>query len=390
MAGSRDGAGSPHDPTPDLPTPAFGWSRERFSESRPATCSPPAADDGTHPGGCRRNRLPLPVAAALLGHPRPQGMNAKIFLSCGQKDEEKELANRIAKRIEALRAPGQTGPDAGFHCYVAVADQSLEGLRENIFHQLETSEYFVFLDFKRDPLGNSGECRGSLFTNQELAVASFLSKPAILFQEEGVRKLDGMLASFQSNLITFRDRRGLEDLITGAVEEKLRSGEWSTTWKDQLVIEVPTARFSGTAEALPGSKPGLVHYYHLGVRNLHHTKVALNCCVLLESIQPRDWDGIVAPFDPVELKWAGTPVTLPNVIVPATTMRLFDCFKIRHDAPATVEFQTLTDSMEFSPVIRQPGIYDITYCVSSSNMQLARRTVRIQHTGEAHGAKVIE
>jgi hypothetical protein len=316
-------------------------------------------------------------------------MNAKIFLSCGQKDDEKELANRIAKRLESLRAPGQAGPDTGFHCYVAVADQSLEGLRENIFRQLETSEYFIFLDFKRDPLGTSGECRGSLFTNQELAVASFLSKPAILFQEAGVRKLDGMLASFQSNLLTFHDRGRLEDLIAGVVEEKLRSGEWSTGWKDQLVIEVPTARFSGTAEALPGSRPGLTEFYHLGVRNLHNAKVALHCCVLLESIQPRDWDGIVAPFDPVELKWAGAPPTLPSVIVPASAMRLFDCFKIRHDAPATIEFQTLTDSTEFSPVIRQPGIYDITYCVSSSNMQLARRTVRIQHTGQHRGVTVI-
>ena len=44
-----------------------------------------------------------------------------------------------------------------------------------------------------------------------------------------------------------------------ALEEKLRTGEWSTTWKDQLTIDVPAARFSGTAEALPGTL-GLTSY----------------------------------------------------------------------------------------------------------------------------------
>jgi hypothetical protein len=316
-------------------------------------------------------------------------MNAKIFLSCGQKHEEQELANRIAKRLETLRAPGKSGPDAGFHCYVAVADQSLDGLRENIFHQLETSEYFVFLDFKRDPLGDSGEFRGSLFTNQELAVASYLSKPAILFQEAGVRQLDGMLSVFHANLTIFDDRRRLEDQVAAAVLEKLQSGEWSTNWSDELVIEVPTIRFSKSGEARPGSPPGLIEYYHLGVRNQHNAKVALNCCVLLESIVARDGSAAVRPFDPVELKWAGAPLTLPNVIIPASAMRRFDCFKIRHDAPDRIEFYTLTDATEFSPVITHPGIYDITYCVSSSNMDLARRTVTIQHNGEVQGIKVL-
>lgn len=315
-------------------------------------------------------------------------MNAKIFLSCGQKDEEKELANRIAKRLETLRSPGHTGPDAGFHCYVAVADQSLDGLRENIFHQLETSEYFVFLDFRRDALGDSGEYRGSLFTNQELAVASYLSKPAILFQEAGVRPLDGMLSVFHANLTIFSDRRRLEDQVAAAVAEKLQAGEWSTNWNDELVIEVPTIRFSKSGEARPGNAPGLIEYYHLGVRNHHNAKVALNCCVLLESIQARDGSPRHA-FDPVELKWAGAPLTLPNVIIPASAMRRFDCFKIRHDAPDRIEFYTLTDATEFSPVIAHPGIYDITYCISSSNMDLVRRTVTIQHTGEARGIKVI-
>jgi hypothetical protein len=133
----------------------------------------------------------------------------------------------------------------------------------------------------------------------------------------------------------------------------------------------------------------LIEYYHLGVRNEHNSKVALNCCVLLENIKACDGSAPVRPFDPVELKWAGAPLTLPNVIVPAAALRRFDSFKIRHDTPAAIEFYTLTDATEFSPVITAPGIYDITYCVSSSNMPLARRTVRIQHTGEAKGIKIL-
>jgi hypothetical protein len=107
-------------------------------------------------------------------------MKAKVFLSCGQSkgSDEPVVTERIAQKICAL----------GFECYVAVAEQSLRGLRENIFAQLESSDYLVFIDFKREELKVNGGlpiCRGSLFSHQELAIASFLEIPVLPLQEKG-------------------------------------------------------------------------------------------------------------------------------------------------------------------------------------------------------------
>jgi hypothetical protein len=88
---------------------------------------------------------------------------ARVFISCGQtKDsDELETAHKIRERLKEL----------GFDPYIAVEEQTLRGLKENIFPQLQDSEYFVFVDFKREKLvprheGKTGpKHRGSLFSH---------------------------------------------------------------------------------------------------------------------------------------------------------------------------------------------------------------------------------
>jgi predicted aminopeptidase len=66
---------------------------------------------------------------------------ARVFISCGQARgyEEEQIAGDIADRLR----------DLGFDPYVAVSEQTLRGLTENIFEQLRKSEYFIFLRFRR-------------------------------------------------------------------------------------------------------------------------------------------------------------------------------------------------------------------------------------------------
>src|SRR5580700_1292564 len=98
-------------------------------------------------------------------------MKTRIFISCGQRKntDEAELAQKIAERLEK---------EFDFDPYVAVLEQSVRGLRENIFNQLRTSEYFLFIDFRREEIVDSDSSatrkeaserkpayRGSLFTH---------------------------------------------------------------------------------------------------------------------------------------------------------------------------------------------------------------------------------
>src|SRR5438477_12554495 len=116
---------------------------------------------------------------------RPDEPRARVFISCGQSrgSDEESTASDIATRLREL----------GFDPYIAVQEQTLRGLKENIFEQLAKSEYFVFVDFKREQLANSGPPihRGSLFSHQELAVASYLDIDLMAFQESGGKHDDG-------------------------------------------------------------------------------------------------------------------------------------------------------------------------------------------------------
>jgi len=140
---------------------------------------------------------------------------ARVFISCGQAKGSDEVATaaEIGRRLE----------DLGFDCYIGVQEQSLRGLKENIFAQLENSEYFIFVDFKREPLAAATPplCRGSLFSHQELAIASYLDTPVLAFQEAGVKQDDGVLQFLQGNAIPFTDRHLLAGVIAGEAEARL-------------------------------------------------------------------------------------------------------------------------------------------------------------------------
>src|SRR5437763_7178299 len=127
-------------------------------------------------------------------------MAARVFISCGQSKDTNE--------VETARQIGQRLRQLGFSPYIAVEEQTLRGLQENIFEQLRRSEYFIFVDFKRERLGDTSPSahRGSLFSHQELAIASFLEIPVIALQETGVKRDDGIIRFLQANAVPFSDR----------------------------------------------------------------------------------------------------------------------------------------------------------------------------------------
>jgi hypothetical protein len=109
---------------------------------------------------------------------------ARIFVSCGQSENSDEIgiAGAVGTELRQL----------GFEPWIAVANQTLSGIQEFVFDALKNSEYFIFLDFKRERLEGTS-FRGSLFSHQELAIASFLGLELLAFRESGT-KLEGLLA----------------------------------------------------------------------------------------------------------------------------------------------------------------------------------------------------
>jgi|SRR5215469_13060718 len=285
-------------------------------------------------------------------------VRARVFISCGQNkaSDEVSLATAIKDKLTAL----------GFDPYVAVGEQSLRGLKENLFGQLNRSEYFLFVDFKRERLEGQTCHRGSLFSHQELAVASFLDIDVLAFQENGVKPSDGILGFIQGNLIPFSERSTLPDLVIENVQKRMSQGRWDATWRNELVLTRRPDFFSDATQVPSGI---LGRFFHIGVHNRHRRNVAMNCCVYLESATALD-QHIEIRVKTVEWKWEG--YVLPNAHIQPNTIRKFDAFWIQHDHPSELRFNTFCDASYFNPQIATAGRYELTYIVVADNFPPVR------------------
>ena len=301
-------------------------------------------------------------------------MKAKVFLSCGQSkgSDEPRIAEKIQDRIRNL----------GFDCYMAVAEQSLRGLRENIFAQLESSDYLVFVDFKREELSipNSKPAwRGSLFSHQELAIASYLEIPALVFQENGVKPLDGMLGAMQANAVPFTDKNLLPNAIADFVGERSRNGEWPTDSKSILTLDVTDPPYTDALQ----TQMGMRRFYHIAVRNHHHRKAALYCSAHLDTILNEKTKQLTRPKT-VEFKWSGT--TISAVRIAPKTVREFDAVDFFLWPTIDPQFAPLTDSPHYRPKLEGPGKYVLSFSVASQNFETTTRDFVLEY---AKGAESV-
>jgi len=288
-------------------------------------------------------------------------IKAQVFISSGQRSDLGEVA--IAQDIE------DELQNLGYETYVAITEQSALGVRENIFRQLERSEYFVFIDFKREPLADEEVCRGSLFSHQELAIASYLKKNLLVFQEKGIKKRDGLIGHLHINSIEFTDRKELPKQVATEVINPDR--KWNPRWKDTLVLESANRGKDATIVEIGKNAT----YFHITVKNLNQNRLARNCYAYLERVV-RVPQGTEISVPPIELTWAG--YKFPNVVIVASYPRPFDAFYIlRDEKPIRIMFQTFSTSTNFVPEPLGQGDYYLTYLVVSENFPPARQIFRL-------------
>jgi hypothetical protein len=79
---------------------------------------------------------------------------SKVFLSCGQGPSEKAVGAKIGKVLEKR----------GFDVYIAIDVQAILEINSGIIRELKNSDYYLFVNFRREQLG--ANFRGSPFSNQ--------------------------------------------------------------------------------------------------------------------------------------------------------------------------------------------------------------------------------
>ncbi|MGB2728250.1 MAG: hypothetical protein WBD09_07210 [Halobacteriota archaeon] len=309
------------------------------------------------------------------GEAMRKGLKARVFISCGQQKgtDEVEIAQEIAEKLEKI----------GFAPYIAVEEQSLKGVKENIFRMLSESEYFIFMDFKRERLfklkngsfEDTSKHRGSLFSHQELAIATFLDIEPLLFREKEVKEDDGILKFIQANAIDFSDRHLLPDVVIETVRDK----EWNSNWRNELLLEIDDKNFEDKVKTTGIYREGIARFYHIKVRNLHRQKIAHDCVAYLEKIVDLS-TGEEKSFELVEFKWKG--IKTREAAIPPKVFRYLDAFHIYYDSQNIVNLSINRFLIDFSGyellyTLEGPGTFELTYVVFSENFPPARATFKL-------------
>jgi hypothetical protein len=273
---------------------------------------------------------------------------ARVFVSCGQDkaSDEVRIVAAIATELKQI----------GFEPWIAVENQTLSGIQEFVFNALKNSEYFIFVDFNRH----------SLFSHQELAIASFLGLELLAFRESETR-LEGLLAFLGANAKTFNDRTSLPGLVADTVRHLVETGQWSVDWRSELVLERDPAKPFDDADWKNGDRG---RYFQITVKNRHRSNVARDCSAYLEKatrLDPRE----SIPLNTFELKWDGFMAPYANVL--PLQSRRFDGGCVAHSRPGQLLFLSPFADADKAPHMTM-GRYELTYVVLSSNFPAAHGT----------------
>jgi len=302
-------------------------------------------------------------------------MQSKVFISCGQgNDEERKVASQIKAWLF----------DQGYAPYVAIETQSIQDVNTSIISNLKSSDYYIFIDFAREQIRIKNGVpvfRGSLFTNQELAVAYVLGFEEVLyFQEENV-ELEGIGKYLLSNAIPFKSKTEVPSLIETVVKEK----GWNPSYSRHLTVGEPS--YAGPWQYGDQTGSYLDHIWHLAIKNLRHETAAFDTLVRLDSIV--DPNGVSNQSrDRNFLKWAGKRTAYCATILPRDECK-FDLFALDQNNNSLLRLHSEEDNLPRQPIINTPGNYILHYQVFSKGFPLLEFDIKLALTGDYNSTGVV-
>ena len=194
-------------------------------------------------------------------------MRSRVFLSCGQGPEEKQVAGKIGELLKKR----------GFDVYIAIDVQTILEINSGIIRELKNSDCYLFVNFRRDPIPEG--YRGSLFSNQELAIAFSLGFERLLVVNQVGVVPEGIVKYIAINTEKFSSF----DDCCDVVERVLDRSDWTPDYSRRL--KAAGLRFS-ERELTYGSAVGNVYmgrFLYLDVLNLRPDIAALEATARLSQ-----------------------------------------------------------------------------------------------------------
>ena len=294
-------------------------------------------------------------------------MPGRVFISCGQAtEEERQVAWAIKDYFEG----------AGFRPYVAIQAQSIQDVNSAIVSELKSADYYVFVDFPREPLPHPSaeRHRGSLFTHQELAIAYTLGfEKAVFLQQKDVH-LEGLLRYTASNAAKFSRIAEVLPTLKRLVEER----QWDPAYSRHLVVhgihwsDALLSFGSHTGEALVG------RFLYLDIENRRTDLAAFSCVARLAFFEgppgtPHH------PSDRSHLKVTGQPGFV-QMIWPSST-GAFDLLLVKLQGGA-VCLNNALDVIPKPELISNAGHYILHYEVLAEAFPILEIAVALHVTGD--------
>jgi hypothetical protein len=296
-------------------------------------------------------------------------MGGRVFISCGQRPGERQIAEKLSSWFKSK----------GYSPYVAIEAQSIQDVNSGIITELKNSDFYVFVDFRREKIGK--QYRGSLFTNQELAIVYYLGFEKVIFFQESEVLLEGLLKYMLSNVTKFDN----EGELLKKVKETVKSKNWEPAYTRHLI-----------AENLKWSKEIPRHIDH--VRNIYD-----NCKLLQVYIKNNREDissfNTVARLDDIECNGNKNPspdktllkaTDQPgfNQVIWPKNYCAFDLLLIQRENPRNLYLLSALDSNPRSPIIEEEGNYNLYYSIVAEGFPLLNFVVNIIHKGDYNNIEV--
>ena len=286
-------------------------------------------------------------------------MAGRVFVSCGQRGTEKDVALRIQDLLQKT---------FGLDSYLAFRTQSLNDIMI-ITEELRKSDYYLFIDFFRQA-EHADDFSCSLFTHQELAVAHHLGfRDMIALRDARVRQ-EGFVRYVLSNPETFSDTDELLEKLGGLIRDR----GWSPKFSRNLVVS--NLHLSQPDPHSYGDHTGTFNMRTWSVRieNRRPDVAATRAICILDRID--DQVGGQASPDRSFLKWSGFLQRYENTLLPDDFGTVNLC-SVRESESGLF----LLSQMDFSPrqpVVRDDGNYLLQFKVFSEGFPLLKFRVRFQ------------
>jgi hypothetical protein len=285
---------------------------------------------------------------------------ALVFLSCGQREGERELARQIQEMIET---------EFGMDCYNADSVQGFDDVM-SITDHLSKADYYLFIDFKRD-LKAAGDLPISVFTHQEFALArAWGITEMIAFQEDGLDP-SGML-----RYLLVHPTKFTRDRLVDLVREEIQRRGWTSSYSRNLVVFQlnPESDLIHFADHTGSS---LDRVWFLWVRNDRKDRAAFDTVAILRSITNEATGEVTLSHDRSYLKWAGQ-IGFHKTILPQDFAG-FSAFALRVNQPG-VYLHSAAD-VPRQPVVSEVGSYKLEYEIFSESFPPVKAIVALNYTG---------